>query len=167
MRYLGCTVAGAGYDVVCLGAARDKFEIRVNAVVQAGKSDYPLPMFVNAALIHPDDPPGRYNSGGPLPHSFDIWKVGGPHIDFVAPDIYFTNFSEREELYTRAGNPLFIPETYGDARGAANAFYAYGKLDSIGFCQFAIESLDMFGYGENEGSDLLGLIRFLLQAAVP
>ncbi len=125
----------------------------IDVVVQAGKKEYPLPMFVNAALIRPGYPPGRYNSGGPLPHSFDIWKVGGPHIDFFAPDIYFTNFIEWTEMYTRAGNPLFIPETYGDARGVANAFYTYGKLDGIGFCPFAIESLDRFSFGGNEVPD--------------
>ena len=65
----------------------------IDAVVQAGKKEYPLPMFVNAALIRPNYPPGRYNSGGPLPHSFDIWKGGGPHIDFFAPDIYFIDNS--------------------------------------------------------------------------
>jgi hypothetical protein len=59
----------------------------IDAIVQAGKREYPLPMFVNAALIRPGYPPGRYNSGGSLPHSFDIWKVGGPHIDFFAPDV--------------------------------------------------------------------------------
>jgi hypothetical protein len=125
----------------------------IDAVVQAGKEKYPLPMFVNAALIRPNYPPGRYNSGGPLPHSFDIWKVGGPHIDFFAPDIYFTNFIEWTEMYTRGGNPLFIPETYGDARGVANAFYTYAKLDGIGFCPFGIESLDRFSFEENEAPD--------------
>jgi hypothetical protein len=122
----------------------------IDAVTQAGKEEYALPMFVNAALIRPNYPPGRYNSGGPLPHSFDIWKVGGPHIDFFAPDIYFTNFIEWTDMYTRAGNPLFIPETYGDTRGVANAFYTYGELDGIGFCPFGIESLGMFSFDSNE-----------------
>ena len=125
----------------------------IDTVVQAGKKEYPLPMFVNAALIRPDYPPGRYNSGGPLPHSFDIWKVGGPNIDFFAPDIYFTNFIEWTEKYTRAGNPLFIPETYGDARGVANAFYSYGELDGIGFCPFGIESLASYGFDRSKPSE--------------
>lgn len=108
----------------------------IDAVVQAGKEEYPLPMFVNAALIRPDYVPGRYNSGGPLPHSFDIWRVGGPHIDFFAPDIYFNNFKEWANLYVRQGNPLFIPETFSNP---ANAFYAYGALDCIGFSPFGID----------------------------
>ena len=60
---------------------------------------------------------------------------------------------EWTELYTRAGNPLFIPETYGDARGVANAFYSYGKLDGIGFCPFGIESLPLYGFGSNNTSE--------------
>lgn len=119
----------------------------IDTVVQAGKAEYPLPMFVNAALIRPDYPPGRYNSGGPLPHSFDVWKVGGPNIDILTPDIYFTNFIEWAGKYVRQGNPLFIPETFGDMRGTSNAFYAYGELDAIGISPFGIESQG--GYGES------------------
>lgn len=44
----------------------------IDVVAQAWKKEYPLPMFVNAALVRPNYPPGRYNSVGPLPHSFDI-----------------------------------------------------------------------------------------------
>ena len=35
------------------------------AVAAAGKKEYPLPMFVNAALIRPGHQPGQYPSGGP------------------------------------------------------------------------------------------------------
>jgi hypothetical protein len=59
----------------------------IDAVVQARKKQYPIPMFVNPALIRTNYHPGRYNSGSPLPHLFDIWKVACPHIDFFAPDI--------------------------------------------------------------------------------
>ena len=37
-------------------------------VTKAGKQVYPLPMFVNAALIRPGYQPGQYVSAGPLPH---------------------------------------------------------------------------------------------------
>lgn len=59
-------------------------------------------------------------------------------------------------MYARAGNPLFIPETYGDARGVANAFYTYGELDGLGFCPFGIESLPLYGFGGNNTSEDLG-----------
>jgi beta-galactosidase GanA len=65
-----------------------------NRIVEAGKAEYPLPMFVNAALIRPNYKPGQYPSAGPLPHIMDIWRAGGPLIDFFSPDIYFQNFAE-------------------------------------------------------------------------
>jgi hypothetical protein len=110
----------------------------IGKVAEAGKSEYALPMFTNAALIRPDYAPGQYNSGGPLPHSMEIWRAGGPQLDFLAPDIYF-EFKKWCEKYDRPGNPLFIPEAQGGALGAANVFYAVGQHKAIGFAPFAIE----------------------------
>lgn len=39
----------------------------VNRVAELGKAEYPLPMFVNAALIRPGYRPGQYPSAGPQP----------------------------------------------------------------------------------------------------
>ena len=113
-----------------------------NRIVDAGKTEYPLPMFVNAALIRPNYKPGQYPSAGPLPHIIDIWRAGGPLIDFFSPDIYFQNFAEWCLKYHRSGNPLFIPEAIRDAQASANVFYAIGQHDSIGFCPFSIESIN-------------------------
>jgi len=114
----------------------------VNSVAAAGKAEYPLPMFVNAALIRPNYQPGQYNSGGPLPHSLDLWRAGAPDVDFFAPDIYFVNFAEWGQRYRRDWNPLFVPETVPGITGAANAFYAVGELHAIGFSPFAIDGLE-------------------------
>jgi hypothetical protein len=110
----------------------------IGKVAEAGKAEYALPMFANAALIRPSYAPGQYNSGGPLPHSMDIWKAGGPQLDFLAPDIYF-EFKKWCDRYDRPGNPLFIPEAAGDAEGAANVFYAVGRHPGLGFSPFAID----------------------------
>ncbi|HWA00496.1 MAG TPA: DUF5597 domain-containing protein [Caulobacterales bacterium] len=109
------------------------------AVAAAGKSAYPLPMYVNAALLRPGKQPGEYPSAGPLPHVFDVWRAGAPSIDLLAPDIYFPNFVEWSGAYARSF-PLFVPET-GRAPEAtpANAFFAFGEHDAIGFSPFAIE----------------------------
>jgi len=112
----------------------------INYVAAAGKAEYALPMYVNAALIRPNYQPGQYNSGGPLPHSMDIWRAGAPSIDLLSPDIYLDEFAEWCQKYVRAGNPLFIPEARGGAEGAANAFYAFGQVSTIGFSPFAIDS---------------------------
>jgi beta-galactosidase GanA len=115
----------------------------VEALVQAGKARYDLPMYVNAALNRTGRKPGEYPSGGPLPHLLDVWKAGAPSLDFLAPDIYFPNFSQLAARYQRADNVLFIPEANNatNPQGPANAFHSFGELDSMGFSPFSIESL--------------------------
>ncbi len=112
-----------------------------NAVAMAGKKEYPLPMYVNAALIRPGYRPGQYPSAGPLPHLFDVWRAAAPNIDFFSPDIYFPTFVEWSTKYARPDNPLFIPEVQ-NTQSLANAFYAFGQLNAMGFSPFSIESLD-------------------------
>jgi beta-galactosidase GanA len=116
------------------------FAAYTQAVAAAGKAELPLPMFANAALIRPGYQPGQYPSAGPLPHLIDVWRAAAPSLDFLAPDIYFQNFSQWAQLYTRGGNPLFIPEAMRSPAAAVNALYAFGALDAVGFCPFAIES---------------------------
>jgi hypothetical protein len=99
-------------------------------------------MYANAALIRPGYTPGRYVSAGPLPHLLDVWRAAAPSLDFVAPDIYFPNFTEWSGKYVRSGNPLFVPENGLSAQTAMNALYAFGAHDAIGFSPFAIESAD-------------------------
>ncbi len=111
------------------------------AIAAAGKREYPLPMFVNAALIRPGHQPGQYPSGGPLPHLTDVWRAAAPSIDFLAPDIYFQNFAEWARRYARAGNPLFIPEALRSADASVNGLHAFGAHDAIGFSPFGIESI--------------------------
>jgi beta-galactosidase GanA len=115
------------------------FATFVDHVTAAGKAEYPLPMYTNAALIRPNYQPGQYNSGGPLPQSMDLWNAGAPSLDFLAPDLYFNEFAFWAGRYARPGNPLFIPETQAGATGAANALYAFGQLAAIGFSPFGID----------------------------
>lgn len=106
-------------------------------VAAAGKKEYGLPMYVNAALIRP----GRKPIGGPLPHLLELWRVAAPSIDMLSPDIYFPSFAEWAERYVRSGNPLFIPEMAPSTRMAGNALYAVAQLKAIGYGPFAIEDL--------------------------
>jgi beta-galactosidase GanA len=112
-----------------------------NYITEAGKKDYPLPMYVNAALIRPNYQPGQYPSAGPLPHIFDIWRAAAPSIDFFSPDIYFPNFAEWCQKYIQSGNPLFIPEASFGKDAPANVVYAIGECKALGFCPFSIESM--------------------------
>ena len=111
----------------------------IEHVAAAGKAEYPLPMYANAALERPNYEPGQYNSGGPLPHSIDLWHAGAPSLSFLSPDIYFNEFSQWAGWYTRGDNPLFIPEAQGGAPGAANSLYAFGRLSAIGFSPFGVD----------------------------
>jgi len=122
----------------------------IERVAAAGKAEYPLPMYANAALIRPNYEPGQYNSGGPLPHSIDVWRAAALSLDFFSPDIYFNEFAQWAGRYARPDNPLFIPETQGGAAGAANALYVFGRLSAIGFSPFGVDDqgntpLDLVG----------------------
>jgi hypothetical protein len=133
-------------------------------VAEAGKKEYPLPMYVNAALIKPHYKPGQYPSAGPLPHLFDIWRAAAPSIDFFSPDIYFPTFVEWATKYDQPGNPLFIPEA-GNNQSLANAFYAFGQLNAMGYSPFSIESLENPEDNEvSRGYDVLSQLAPLILA---
>jgi hypothetical protein len=112
----------------------------VQAVAAAGKTTYPLPMYVNTWLAGADVKPGDYPSGGPQPRVVDIWKAAGSAIDIYSPDLYASDFTGWTARYHRAGNPLFIPETNGGPAGASGAFYAFGEHQALGFSPFGIDS---------------------------
>lgn len=113
----------------------------LDGVAAAGKAEYPLPMFVNAWIVQPQDvTPGDYPSGGPQSHVHDIWKAGAPHIDILAPDIYLPDFPSITAQYRRSGTPLFVPESVAGAAGAANAFHAIGRHHALGYSPFGIET---------------------------
>ena len=145
----------------------------VGHVTAAGKAEYRLPMFANAALIRPSYEPGQYNSGGPLPHSIDVWHAGAPSLDLLSPDVYFNEFAYWAGKYARPDNPLFIPETQGGAPGAANALYAFGHLSAIGFSPFGIEDqgnvpLDLVGItSERLDNSAIGYVYTVLSELAP
>lgn len=99
-------------------------------------------MFVNTWLRQKDgDKPGTYPSGGPLPHVMDAWRAGGPAINILSPDVHVPNYTDWCNWYTQSGNPLFIPESRGDARGVAHAMATVAKYDGIGYSPFGIDHL--------------------------
>ena len=110
------------------------------AVAKAGKKEYPLPMYVNAALNSRGRKPGEYPSAGPLDHLMDIWKAEAPSIDLMSPDIYDPGFPDWIARYHRPGNPLFIPEIRQEKANAARVFYALGRHSALGFSPFSIDN---------------------------
>ena len=143
---VGAKTAGTWEEVFGKGQVADEIFMAwnyarfVGRVAEAGKAEYRLPMFVNAWIIQPEDKaPGDYPAGGPQAHLHDIWRAGAPQIDILAPDIYLPNFPDIIASYSRAGNPVFIPESRAGAPGAANAFYAVGRHGAMGYSPFGIE----------------------------
>ncbi|HEU5103008.1 MAG TPA: DUF5597 domain-containing protein [Roseiflexaceae bacterium] len=154
----GYRMSGSWEQLFGAGSATDELFMAwnyaryIDHVATAGKAAYDLPMFVNAWLNNPEpgtdswasggQQPGDWPSGGPLPHTFDIWRAGAPHIDILAPDIYFGDFETWCRKYTRRGNPLFIPEMRRGGDGARSVFCAIGQYDAIGVSPFGIDSLE-------------------------
>lgn len=114
----------------------------VEVVAATGRKEYALPLYANAALIRPAYQPGQYPSAGPLPHLIDVWRAAAPTLDFISPDIYFPNFMEWADRYTRSGNPLFVPEALRSTDAAVNNLYTFGASSGFGFCPFGIESIN-------------------------
>lgn len=113
----------------------------INKLADAGKKEYALPMYLNAALNYKKDAkPGEYPSAGPLPHVMDVWKAAAPKIDILSPDFYNPDFVHWNDLYVRGGNTLFIPEIRFEQGVAAKAFYAMGHYGAMGFSPFSIEN---------------------------
>lgn len=122
----------------------------VGKVAAAGKREYDLPLYTNAALRDPLNPPpaSKYESGGPTDNVIPIWKAAAPQLALLAPDIYLGDsprYVKVLELYSRYDNPLFIPETGGGPNFAKHFFSALAK-GAIGFSPFGVDrapSLDV------------------------
>src|SRR6185295_11901894 len=109
----------------------------IGTVAAAGKSEYPIPMYANAWIKQPRlNYPGKYPSGGPIPHTLDVWRVAAPSIDMIAPDIYIPDAIPVIESYNRPGNPVFVPEIRHDRRTAFEAMYAFGQQNILGISPF-------------------------------
>jgi beta-galactosidase GanA len=130
----------------------------VDQVAAAGKAEYSLPMYVNAALrdAFKYQDPSTYSSGGPTWNVLDVWKAAAPSIDVIAPDIYNSDYAfylRTLEQYSRADNPLMIPET-GNKPEYARYFFAVLGAGGLGFSPFG---MDLTGYANYPlGADKVG-----------
>jgi hypothetical protein len=114
----------------------------VGRVAEAGKAEYPIPMYLNGYVNGFPKANGRANGacGSPMPDLIDVWRAGAPRIDLIAVDAY-RNFAEMTARYNRSGNPLFVPETRGlpPDNLATRVLYAFGRHDAIGLSLMAVE----------------------------
>ena len=116
----------------------------INEVAAAGKAEYPLPMYVNAALRDPIHPgkQGSWESGGPTDDVLPLWKAAAPSIDVIGPDIYMSEYNKYTaalDLYARPDNPLMVPETGNGAEYARYCFAAVGR-GAIGWAPFGMDT---------------------------
>jgi Domain of unknown function (DUF5597)/Beta-galactosidase len=115
----------------------------IEQVAAAGKAEYALPLYVNAALrdpFHPGKAPS-YESGGPTDNNIDLWKIAAPSISVIAPDIYLPEYAKYMkviELYKRKDNALMIPETGNTAAFARYVYAAVGQ-GAIGWAPFGLD----------------------------
>ncbi len=124
----------------------------IGQVAAAGKAEYPLPLYVNAALRDPltQPPAGSYESGGPTDNVLAIWKAAAPAVDLLAPDIYMNDaprYSKVLELYGTPDNALFVPET---SRAPAVSRYCYAAFarGAIGWSPFGIDDREPGAAGQ-------------------
>ena len=115
----------------------------IGQVAAAGKAEYPLPLYVNAALRDPLTQPaaGTYESGGPTDNVLDIWKAAAPAVDLLAPDIYMDDsarYLKVLDLYARPDNALFVPET-SRTPAVSRYFFAALARGAIGWSPFGID----------------------------
>jgi hypothetical protein len=109
----------------------------VESVIAAGKSVYPLPMFVNAWLGG-DVPAGVYPSGGPVARMLDVWRAAAPSVDAFAPDNYAADFKGVCADFARPFHPLIVPESV-PPRAAQQAFWTIAQCKGLCFSPFGID----------------------------
>ena len=172
----GFKTSGSWEEVFGKNAATDEIFMAwsyaryIGRVAEAGKAEYPLPMYVNAALSRTSSiadavKTGRRGSfaiGGPMADLMDVWRAGGPRIDMLSPDAYSDrDFTAWCEKYSRSGNPLFIPENMGGADGAARVLYIFGRHDAIGWTIMGLEDPRI----PHPDNDLIGSFDLISQMA--
>jgi hypothetical protein len=116
----------------------------IDEIAEAGKAVYDLPMSVNVWLGEIGFRVAGYDypAGGAVSRMIDVWRVAAPHIDVLAPDIYLgdTNrFCQICDTYSRADNPLFIPECGRWPATSRLMFYAIAQYNAIGIAPFGID----------------------------
>lgn len=112
----------------------------VNAVAQAGKQEYNLPMAANCWLDK-GEAAGKFPSGGPVSRVAEVWQYCAPAIDILAPDIYVPNFIEICDEYTRRGGALFIPECATHSYAASRLIYTVGHYHAMCYSPFGFEDM--------------------------
>src|SRR5690606_8559651 len=118
----------------------------VDRVAAAGKREWNLPLYVNAALgnAFTDEQGDVGPSGGPNWNALPVLRAAAPHIDAFAPDIYTRDPAAVEKFLERYADPgpLLVPEIGNAAEFARFVWPALGK----GAAMFTPFGIDDTGY---------------------
>lgn len=118
----------------------------VDQVAAAGKREWDLPMYVNAALgnAFTDEGGDVGPSGGPNWNALPVWRAAAPHVDAFAPDIYTRDPAAVERFLDRYADPgpLLVPEIGNAAEFARFVWPALGH----GAAMFTPFGIDGTGY---------------------
>ena len=121
----------------------------VDRVAEAGKREWDLPMYVNAALgdAFTDEAGNVGPSGGPNWNALPIWRAAAPHIDAFAPDIYTRDPAAVEKFFDRYADPgpLMVPEIGNAAEFARFVWPALGH-GAVMFTPFGIDGTGYSNY---------------------
>ncbi|CRK34352.1 hypothetical protein BN1723_004026, partial [Verticillium longisporum] len=142
----------------------------LNEVAAAGKAEYDIPLYTNVWLNYAGEDsdndfpivvggggsPGDYPSGGACSNVLDIWIKFAPRLDFIAPDVYLTDYTSSCKKYRHRNQPLFIPEQRRDEYGARRIWAAYGTFAAMGVSPFGIDRLEP---GTNPFTKHFGLLK--------
>lgn len=118
----------------------------VEKVAEKGKRIYELPMYVNVWVEETGNRIAGidYPSGGGTSFVLDLWKKFAPHIDCIAPDIYFEDFDTYQTIcakYKRKDNALYIPESKASSRNGRHLLRMIEDYQLSSVHCFAIDSI--------------------------
>ena len=119
----------------------------VDRIAAAGKAVYPLPMYTNVWLDIQSGfgvPGTDYPSGEAVIRNLAFWRWFAPHLDMICPDLYIqeaSRYMTAARAYSRADNPLYIPETGTSMASAIGVFRAIAECGLTGVHFFGAESV--------------------------
>lgn len=118
----------------------------IELVADRGKRIYDIPMYVNVWVRETANRIAGidYPSGGGTSLVLDLWKKFAPHIDCIAPDIYFEDYETYNEIcsiYKREDNLLYIPESKANGNNGRHILRMIEKYELSSVHCFAIDSI--------------------------
>jgi beta-galactosidase GanA len=128
----------------------------VDQVAAAGKREWDLPLYVNAALgdAFSDEQGNVGPSGGPNWNALPVWRAAAHHIDAFAPDIYTRDPLAVEKFLERYAEPgpLVVPEIGNAAEFARFLWPALGQgavmlspfgIDGTGYSNYPLGTKEL------------------------